>query len=370
MKMNIFFASAEIMERPAKIASALRSQGHNVFLMYLSEPADSSLKHCFDNTCKVANTVDVDFIIEKLNVNFIHIFSRDHDPLAMYIVSSKKCKSIYDYKDIFEGLVNIPFPKTTYANQEYLITNSDYICNRDFQINIYQKKKGLKNLKKLYYPDLVWDSQPRVVDLNLNAKNNLYPIKLVLIGNFTIEKVNPEWSGCGFIKILETLLAQDFDVSIYPNSPESADENFFSDYIALSKKYSNFHIMTPIPPDALHQELAKYDYGLQLMQAHHFRDAKKYTEDSVERSATATRCMDYLGAGLPIIYSSCFRLTNLINTRYQIGVCVDGSGLNNLKNILDNVNYSNLKRNVILCSIYTLNSRRWVGKLIKFYKNL
>lgn len=368
--MNIFFASAEILERPAKIASALRSQGHNVFLMYLAEPTDISLKDCFDYAFKVTNTVDVDFIIEKFNVNFIHIFSRDHDPLAMYIASTKKCKSIYDCKDIFEGLVKITFPKTTYENQEFLITNSDYICNRDFQINIYQRKKGLKNLKKIYYPDLVWDSQPRAVNLNFNKKSDLYPIKLVLIGNFTIEKVTPEWSGCGFIKILEILLIQDFDVSIYPNSPDAADEALFSDYIALSKKYSNFHIMAPISPDALHLQLTKYDYGLQLMQAFHFKDTKKYTEDSVERAATASRCMDYLGAGLPIIYSSCFRLTNLINTRYQIGVCVDETGLNNLRNILNNVNYSNLKRNAILCSIYTLNSKRWIAKLIKFYKNL
>lgn len=362
--MNIYFASAYIYERPAKIAKALQLAGHSVFLFHLHDTNDAELKECFNYIFRASSSTEIDLLIERLGIKFIHIFSKDHDPLAMYLVSAKKCITIYDYKDIFEELIEIKYPETTYKNQEFLIMNSDYIIHRDFQIKPYLKIKKTITINSFYYPDLVWPN------------NNPYflpyfePIKLVLIGNFTIEKIAPQWAGLGYIKIFKSLLDQNFSIDVYPTCPDAYDKESFSEYIELSNSNKNFTIHNALPIKELNEELKKYHFGLVLTQAQHFENLNMYVKKILLRVGNATRCMDYIGAGLPIIFTQDLKQISIINKKYQIGIGLTGSDLFNLKEKINLHDYRNLRNSVIKISKLQLNSMYWVNKLISFYSEI
>jgi len=368
--MNLFIASHTVFERPAKIANALKKAGHNVILLYCNEPADSYLKTCFTECYRVENIGQVDDLIQKYGIKLIHIFSTFTDPLALYLIGGKKVKTIYDYKDIFEGLLSLNFDNEYYRQQEFLITQSDYVCFRDFQLHDYLKLKKLDIKNKFYYPDLVWSNQPAINKINQIKKFNKNEIHLVTVGNYSIEKLNPEQSGNGCLLTIKSLLDQGFFVHFYPTNPAFKDKEIVSDYLDLVKSNSKFTIHPVVNISDLHDELYLYDFAFHLFQGYYFNDCKTYLNDSLFRSSVATRIMDYIGANLPIIYSKNWQQINMLNKKYKFGLSIDKKDFQNLNNIISNIDVHEMRRNLLSTSVYYLNSNRWIDKILKKYINI
>lgn len=366
---TIFIASYVIFERPAKIALSLKLLGYNVILLYCknSSTTDTYFKDCFSTIIKINNSNQLHNLIKHHKVKFIHVFSLCTDPLALNLVKNKSISIIYDYKDIFEGLINIPSTKYIHKNQEYLIRNSDYICNRDLQIIDYQRIKGLTNLNKYFYPDLVWP--------NTNLENNEIednfikePIKLVLIGNFIIEKLQPEWSGQGYLHIFEILIRQGFEIHLYATNSNSKSKYDFSDYINLSIQTKKLIIHDQLEINKLNCDLIKYDFGILLPQFLHTKYTNRYVGDTHLRTTIPTRIMDYIGAGLPILFSSEWRILSLVNKYHPIGIPVPSGTIDGLYESVSNCDYKMLKKSVNKNARYIFNSRLRIHKLLKLYK--
>lgn len=368
--MNIYIASFNLYERPAKIGLSLRMAGHNVFLLYCNEPNDSYFKNCFSECYRIENSAQIDELIKKLNISLVHIFSTFTDQLALYLIGIKKVKTIYDYKDIFEGLLKLKYEKEYYLQQQFLIENANYVCNRDFQINDYQRYKSIKNIKKFYYPDLVWPNQPEIKKKHQIVNNATDKIKLVIIGNIGIEKLEPQWPGVGSYYIISTLIKQGFEIHMYSTSPHQKNEEIFSDYLGLAKSNKNFVIHEPKSVMMLHEELFNYDYGLLLPQALYFDNMDSYVEESLYRSSMPARVMDYIGAGLPVLYSDSMRQINILDSFYQIGISVSRENFSHLHSHLKAIDVVELKKKALYAAVYSLNSKRWIEKLVSFYSHI
>jgi len=363
--MNFFLASLTIYERPAKIALALKNSGHNVILIYCVEPKDSFLKNCFSQCFKIENSEQIDSLINQFKIKLIHIFSTFSDPLALYLVNNKKIKTIYDYKDIFEGLLKLPYEKEYYQQQQFLIENASYVCHRDFQIYDYIKYKNLKNIRKFYYPDLVWSNSPIIKKIKPIKRSRTLDSKLVLIGNFVIESLEPKWSGHGNIHNIRKLLSFGCQVSVYSNA---LFEGRSQEYLALASEYPKFKVHPEVGISELHAQLYDYDFGIFLTQGLHFSGLDMYVNSSHFMNSIPTRIMDYIGSGLPIIYSDQWRQINILNRIYKFGLPI-----NNLEDFglkMSELNYTEISRNVIFAATYGLQSDRWISKLIDKYMKI
>jgi hypothetical protein len=372
--LNIFLVSYEVFERPAKIAMALKRVGHDVTLIHCMDTLhgvvenNTFLKSCFSRTIKIEDSSRIEELITSFNIKFVHIFSKFTDPLALYFVNRPGIKTIFDYKDVFEGLITHNYTSEVYSQQEYLIFNSDYLCNRDFQILNFEKFKGKKVSKKIYYPDLVWSNQPMINKIDQVKVVNFNRIKLVLIGNFVLERQNPEHAGNGYFYIVKSLLEQGFEVNIYPANPHTYNQQFYSDFLELANNNQNLLLHNYVSQIRLQEELFNYDFGLHLQQSLLFDNLGIGHIPEIINTSNPSRIMDYIGSGIPIIYNEEYRFIGRFNYRYGIGIPITKDDFFNLADVLKKRYCKKAKPRQIANAAYYLNSNRWINKLIKIYQ--
>jgi len=364
--MLVIFVASHIWERPAKIAMGLRMMGHEVHLVTRIDRLESSIFRNFNSVL-----TGIENPIPSLS-NFpssavIHHFSTAVDQYTVYLLLAKR-PFIFDYKDVFPGILTLPSDGQDSVLQA-IVAQEIPVCHRDGQFAAYMERRGLQESDKLHFvPDFTWPNQcPEIGALVLPATERRR--KIVFIGNFSIEALEPKFAGFGQLEIIHALVSQNLSYTMYPFRHDRADLNqkLMADYHQMAEKFSNFSLSNRVSRSMLAERLRTHGWGSLLLPACHFDELRDAHYAIRPFTGLAARFSDYLSAGLPIMVSAeNLEASDWIES-YGIGLSINRAALSSISKMIDDCDYVRLRRNVIDFTRDFLDWRKCCGKIISVY---
>tara|TARA_Y100000310_G_scaffold341434_1_gene440567 strand:+ start:3730 stop:4908 length:1179 start_codon:yes stop_codon:yes gene_type:complete len=170
------------------------------------------------------------------------------------------------------------------------------------------------------------------------------------------------WKGRkSFFNIMKIITSQ--KLNLYTTS-SCIDEKDNKRYLKETKRNRYYNFLEKGHIKEFVKRLVKYDYGI-------FPDF--YDETILNplwsKTTMANKLFSYIEAGLPIIINKDLGIMSKIVREEDIGVLIDYNDLKNLKQILEKIDYTNLKKNVRKAQEKFRLSNN-IKKLEKFYKEI
>ncbi|NUO09370.1 MAG: hypothetical protein HUU08_11930 [Candidatus Brocadia sp.] len=168
-----------------------------------------------------------------------------------------------------------------------------------------------------------------------------------------------------FHEIIKEITKQGFYFDIYttPHVSPVKFEQFFSDYIAISKENNLFGFMKGLSLDKAPNEFSRYDFGMMV----YLFNQGTFLNESLNTRLPGKFFL-YLEAGLPILISEEFKYVAKIVREYEIGIVVSQKDIYNLSKIIPTYDYEKLKNNVVLAT-KKLSMETHINTLLKFYED-
>ncbi len=143
-------------------------------------------------------------------------------------------------------------------------------------------------------------------------------------------------------------LREDFQrkLSVYNNPyivPKKDYKNCYGPHFELMESYPGYQFLFGLEGIKLRRRLATYEFGLMIYDFHGNIIGKNHFKNIVP-----TKFYLYLESGLPILISEEFEAACSLVSEHKIGVVVSQSDLPNLEGILNNVDPTELKKNVLV----------------------
>jgi len=154
-----------------------------------------------------------------------------------------------------------------------------------------------------------------------------------------------------------------FDIYTTPHVSPIKFEQFFSDYIAISKKNNLFRFMKGLSLDNAPYEFSRYDFG---MMVYLFNQGTFLNETLNTR--LPGKFFLYLEAGLPILISEELKYVAKIVEEYEIGIVVSQEDIYNLSEVISAYDYGKLKNNVLFAR-EKFSMETHINTLLKFYED-
>src|SRR3989338_8659352 len=119
-------------------------------------------------------------------------------------------------------------------------------------------------------------------------------------------------------------------------------KSLFNDEYFLNEQKDNFyfHYHDKINPKELNKEISNYHYGIVL------DFFNKLINPLWQKTSVGNKIYNYLEAGLPVIMTNDLKAMADIVKKHKLGICIDYKDLKELKNILSNLDYEKLQKNV------------------------
>jgi hypothetical protein len=364
-KNTIIFASHELYERPAKIAEKLRSAGYKIFLLYGIAP-DPNLLDFFDFNAKVSDANELVFLTNKLNPKFVHIFSKSVD-LFTQVFQLLNIRYIYDYKDLFEGLMKGQLNPDFLAAQRNVIKAALAITFRDSQFHHYLQRNELRYAgMTLHVPD-----QVLIPKNHLEKNKNKSRHKLCFSGYFTIESNEPHFAGLGQLEIIKAVLAQGFEYHMYGVRNDIPDKNnhILDDYINIQRAHPSFTLHDKLPLQDYIIELPQYSFGIFLLPIFHIDSLSENHYLVLPACGFAARLTDFISAGLPLIVEREINDAARFVEDNGVGIVLAKGELPSLREIVDSVDYSSICENAQQLGKRLATSGFHIEGLMQLYHN-
>jgi hypothetical protein len=367
--MKIFYISCEIFERPLKFAELLKENNLKVTLITLDKNHD--MYHDYFEDIIIIQPNELKKFINLEKPDLIHHFSKTIDFYTIELINSK-VKFIFDYKDIFPYINNLPYPQWNLQAWEIMLKHNNPIIYRDTQYKELLKRGHYEDsLFSCYIPDFIWHSNFNIAIRNdLPSQENIN--KMVFIGNFSIEKLEPNFRGLGQLEIVKSFISQNIDYTIYPFRHDYADKNsmIMDEYIKIANHSKFFHLKDRVGFKNLQNELMNYGWGIHLLPFSHSEEFSCMHYLHLPACGIASRISDYLGAGLPIVVSEdSIEAAEWIN-KNDIGIVLKKEELYKFSEIISQTNYQKLRNNVKEFNINFLNPNKWFKVLMDFYTSI
>lgn len=169
-----------------------------------------------------------------------------------------------------------------------------------------------------------------------------------------------------FHEVIKEITKQGICLDIYTTPHVSAIkfEQFYSDYIALSRENNLFRFMKGLFPDEAVNEFSKYDFGMLL---YLFDQGSSLNKSNKIR--LPGKFFFYLEAGLPILLSEEFEYAAKLVREYEIGIVVSQNDIYNLSTIIPTYDYKRLRNNV-LAARNKLSMETHIHRLLQFYEEV
>jgi hypothetical protein len=361
----IFFAAFDLYERPAKIAEKLRRAGYKIFLLY-TVARDPSLLDFFDFNAKVSDANELAFLTNKLNPKFVHIFSKSVD-LFTQVFHLLNIRYIYDYKDLFEGLIRGQLSPDFLAAQRNAIKAALAITFRDSQFHHYLHRNNLSYAgMTMHVPDLVLFTNNHFQKIKNKSRN-----KLCFSGYFTIESNEPHFAGLGQLEIIKAVLAQGFEYHMYGVRNDIPDKNnhILDDYINIQRAHPSFTLHETLPLQDYMIELQQYSFGIHLLPIFHVDSLSDKHYLILPACGFAARLNDFISAGLPLIVER----ENTDAARFVedngVGIVLAKGELPSLRELVDSVDYSAICENTQQLGKRLATSGFQIEGLMQLYHN-
>jgi hypothetical protein len=365
---RVVFISERPGQREAKLAFGLRQAGWDVILIHREPPsfADRSNFSEFQQFSSPWQAVE---LAHHAKAHLFHAFASNCDDTCTLLVDHKPGRVIIDFYDHFHSVADgVPALEARYAvdiaRQHYCIEHADAVCCRDLQMQYGRRATGLaRGSPLIYFPEYCWNSTP------LPQPRADEAIHIVQAGWMGFETRGFEDSGC--FRLLERFVNAGCHVHVYihPAFPPVGSKDFetlFADYLRLAAATERVHLHPTVPADKLIEELSKYDFGFNLINAMVLDIPWQTMNPRRLPHCGSSRMFDYLDAGLCLLLSPQLKL--MIRQFRVTGMVVDGCALLRSGHILKGLQRA--PRDHVAAARERLSIRRHIHRLTAFYEGL
>ncbi|MGB8216479.1 MAG: hypothetical protein WCE94_04175 [Candidatus Methanoperedens sp.] len=300
-------------------------------------------------------------MINNVDVDVFHAHAEPNN-IPRIVIENSSSPVVFDGQDFTGNTSGIENLDTrTRDDEKYCFEHADGICHKGPQSELeYYRQHGYK----INCPELQWwgcCEEGLFADMNtkkLSEEDG--EIHLVYIGSVSTD---PKYDYKNFIPLIKELAIQKIHLDIYPSNLLEYRKS--REYVELEQKEHYFHFHEPVPYNQLSKEIAKYDWGIEIVKNVW---SERLTEEKA-KVAMGTKYFAYLEAGIPAIVSDHYTLIKDFVRINQIGFSVKNSEINKLGEMIKGYDHKDLKKNIIKTREVFLASNQ-AKPLEEFYRNI
>ncbi|PTM40337.1 putative sugar O-methyltransferase [Bosea sp. 124] len=325
---TVVFVTPLLRPREIKMASALRSNGWKIVLLYKqTTPFDPS--NFFDLAIKLADEIAMHRVAKILEPRLCHVFSGAVDEGVLRFCRDKPSLVIVDLNDIFcPSLFNYLHERFE-PTRECLALADGLVC-RDLQPKMAERLDRYDLPPKiLMFPEYPWIDGP--AGAGAKAKGDPNEVRIVSVGTFTLETQGMFDSA--YLQMARMLAEQKIHFHIYPHwfyrdTPGSSfrfDQNKdFADFVALEQETPYVHLHDSLPVEELARELPQYDFGIVAGGSAALGQKLDFLTPNYMQVCYSGRIADYLDARLPVIINREVGFNHRMLAHYGVGIDLGG----------------------------------------------
>jgi putative sugar O-methyltransferase len=301
---RLLFVTTALRARENKIASALRENNCEVYLIYINITPHKPDKEAFTRSFAAPNISVAWLMAILLRPQVCHVFSGAVDRLIVKLVGRAPFPVICDINDIFAPSL-MTHNQERFAAVAFCLANADGLCARDSQPRVAKTEDHWALPKRT----ILFSEFPRGGQLTHPRRTGLPDeLRVVSVGTFTLESHGHHDSA--YLKLAKLFIRHRIHFTIYPHwNYVGADgvvdkkrlHQDFRDFLALSKDSPYLHLMEPVPERELLPLLSEHDFGLVSGGNPLFGQKLGLVTEKYMRSCYSGRISDYLDAGLPVL---------------------------------------------------------------------
>lgn len=169
-----------------------------------------------------------------------------------------------------------------------------------------------------------------------------------------------------FYELIKEITKQGICLDIFatPHVSMVKFEQFFQDYIAISKENALFKFKKGLFPSDAVNEFSRYDFGMLI-----YLFDKRSSLNESNKIRLPGKFFFYLEAGLPILISEEFEYGSKLVREHEIGIVVSQKDIYNLSKIIPKYDYEKLRNNVIAAR-KELSMEAHIDRLLDFYEDI
>lgn len=324
---SVVFVTPLLRAREIKMATALRSLGWTVILLY-KHVTPFAPGECFDLAIEGATDEELHSAAKAMRPRLCHVFSGAVDDLVLRFVRDKPGPVVVDLNDVFCASL-FQYHEERFAPTRECLERADGICARDLQPKFAQRYDGVRLPRPvLLFSEYPWSS--RVKEAPAGARRS-DEVRVVSVGTISLESQG--WYDSGLLRLAKMFAEQKIHLHIYPHwfyrEGGGSVFNFnlkadFVDFLELEQETGYVHVHDSLPLDELAGELPKYDFGIISGGRAEFGQKLKFLTEKYMQSCYSGRIADYLDAGLPVLINSEVAFNNWFLRRYRISLDLAG----------------------------------------------
>jgi putative sugar O-methyltransferase len=326
---SVVFVSPLLRAREIKMATALRSQGWKVVLLY-KQTTPFRPGEFFDLAIRSSTEDGLHQIAMAIQPRLCHVFSGAVDDVLLQFCRDKPSPVVIDLNDIFcPSMFN--YLQERFEPTKKALESADGICARDLQPKFAERYDGFRiSPHTLWFPEFSWKDGPR--DDRALKKRPPDEIHVVSVGTISLETQG--WYDSGLLQLAKMLVERKIHLHIYPhwfyrrahgvtfNIDQKKD---FADFVSLQETTQYVHLHKSLPLDELARELPQYDFGIISGGCEDFGQKLRFLTERYMQACYSGRISDYLDARLPIL------INREVSFNYWLlernGVAVDLAGI-------------------------------------------
>lgn len=319
-----------------------------------------SLSKISVNAVSKLDLLNLEQIIQRLNPYVFHVHAEPNIIPATVMMKSNS-PVIYDAQDLSGTRFGVEALEREERDAEkYCLENADGIVLKfdreilDFYRNIgYRIECPFLNYLDYCVSELFRD--------NRSNKEGEYELAYAGIVSPSFLSVEEEGNN-QLLEIARKIIAQKIHFHIFTNPWSMGRKDAYMDYVELDNNNRYFHFHFDKPQGELHSMLCNYHFGCSI---HDFSRTKR--TKTFEGTAIGNKFSTYLEAGVPIIISRNLKTNTRYVERLGVGIGIELDELDKLYEILCNMDYEELKRNVVSVRMEKMNVMNNIHRLIEFY---
>lgn len=318
---SVLFVTSQLRQREIKMASALKSIGWKVGLIYYKSTPFTPDNY-FDFAWEVTSALQAYRYANELTPKVIHVFSGAIDDYVMHLCRHKIAPVVIDLNDVFSPALMDYCPERFPITKEALAL-ADGFCARDLQVKRAQQIDHCRIPDRLlFYPEYCWNTERP-----LASKFDDNEIHIVSVGTISLETYG--MYDCCYVELVKRIVAQGIHIHFYPPWHYRKDfkqqhgpsfEKDYADFIELQKTTPYFHIHDSLPVDKLAEQLGKFDFGIISGGCKEFGQRYSHFKPVYVEACYSGRITDYLDAGLPVIINEEVVFDYRLLKRYGVSV--------------------------------------------------